>query len=148
MSGSQQCPPENFQVVDSWVNDARARVAAGKLQRWDIVKWAITVNLALATASVGLQKSPRLFFIFAVLMAAIAGALVWHVTLRMTRARGRLQALTNYVVWHIFDVQTLLVEPAREKGAFNGETRELWLYAVALTLSVVPSLIVWLSQRS
>ena len=37
------------------LDDHRRLIAAGKTQRWDIVKWAVTVNIALAGASVTLK---------------------------------------------------------------------------------------------
>jgi hypothetical protein len=37
------------------LDDHRRLIAAGKTHRWDIVKWAVTVNLALAGASVTLR---------------------------------------------------------------------------------------------
>jgi hypothetical protein len=34
------------------IDDHRRLIAAGKTHRWDMVKWAVTVNMALAGASV------------------------------------------------------------------------------------------------
>jgi hypothetical protein len=40
-----------FQVIVSAHDDCRRQIAAGKVQRWDVVKWGVTVNVALATAA-------------------------------------------------------------------------------------------------
>jgi len=44
-----------FQVITSALDDYRRLIAAGKVQRWEVVKWGVTVNLALATAAAAVQ---------------------------------------------------------------------------------------------
>jgi hypothetical protein len=39
------------------IDDHRRLIAAGKTHRWDMVKWAVTVNMALAGASVTLRAA-------------------------------------------------------------------------------------------
>jgi protein-S-isoprenylcysteine O-methyltransferase Ste14 len=46
---------EELKVVYSALDDQRRLIAAGKVQRWDVVKWAVTVNVALATAATLIQ---------------------------------------------------------------------------------------------
>ena len=41
-----------FHVACAILDDDRKLIAAGKSQRWDVIKWAVTVNVALATASI------------------------------------------------------------------------------------------------
>ena len=64
----------------SSLDDYRAVIAAGKVQRWDVVKWAVTLNLAFATVSVIWdQKTPGLFAprtIFFALASAVMVAAV------------------------------------------------------------------------
>jgi hypothetical protein len=44
---------KEFQVIASALDDCRRLIAAGKMQRWDVVKWGVTVNTALAAAAAG-----------------------------------------------------------------------------------------------
>ena len=56
------------------IDDVRRLVAAGKTQRWDIVKWAVTINMALAAASVAVKQQhvSAAFFFLAVGVVVIA----------------------------------------------------------------------------
>jgi hypothetical protein len=44
-----------FHVACAILDDQRKLIAAGKSQRWDVIKWALMINVALATASIALQ---------------------------------------------------------------------------------------------
>ena len=83
--------PIDFAVVGSALEDCRRLIAAGKIQRWDAVKWGVTVNLALAAVSASLtsQTIGRSFALFLAAAAASIAAwfLMWHYNQRMTRAR-------------------------------------------------------------
>jgi hypothetical protein len=72
--------PDDFKIACVNLEDCNRLVAAGKIQRWDVVKWAVTTNLALATVSVALREAHVgfLFCIFSVLVAAAGG--VWCIT--------------------------------------------------------------------
>ena len=68
----------------SSLDDYRAVIAAGKVQRWDVVKWAVTLNLAFATVSVIWdQKTPGLFaprtILFALASAVMVAAVALHI---------------------------------------------------------------------
>jgi hypothetical protein len=39
---------EAFDVVLFVFSDTRELIAAGKVQRWDVLKWTVTVNIGLA----------------------------------------------------------------------------------------------------
>ena len=77
--------PEDFKIACLYLEGSQRVVAAGKVQRWEVVKWAVTANFALATASVALRTG-GLFFLFSVLVAMAGGALVYHYNRRMTGA--------------------------------------------------------------
>jgi hypothetical protein len=38
------------------LDDYRRLIAAGKTQRWDVIKWAVTINMALTAASIALRQ--------------------------------------------------------------------------------------------
>ncbi len=52
-----------FQVIAAALDDCRRLIAAGKVQRWDVVKWGVTVNTALgaaaATPAVSIPRQSR-----------------------------------------------------------------------------------------
>jgi hypothetical protein len=85
------------------LDDHRRLIATGKTHRWEIVKWAVTIDVALRGASVTLVKlqagsptpitesalSPQLmFFLIALGVFALTICLMWEVTRRMTVARN------------------------------------------------------------
>ena len=45
-------PDKELQVIFSALDDCRRLIAASKVQRWDAVKWGVTVNVALAAVAV------------------------------------------------------------------------------------------------
>jgi len=50
-------PDDNIRFAMSVNDDDRRLIAAGKTYRWDVVKWAVTVNMGLAGASVALKQN-------------------------------------------------------------------------------------------
>jgi len=88
----------DFAIASLLLQDQQKLIAAGKVQRWDVVKWTITVNLALATASAGIGKPGTgvIIFFFTVLVAAAGSYLVYHYNKRMTGARRDAAKVTAY----------------------------------------------------
>jgi hypothetical protein len=83
----------NFQIIVSAMDDCRRFIAAGKVQRWDVVKWGVTVNTGLAAATVfGGNIAP---FLFAIAVAVVSLLLVWHYNKRVTGARQTAITLTK-----------------------------------------------------
>ena len=48
---------KEFQVIVSALDDCRRLIAAGKVQRWDVVKWGPAINIGLATVTATLQHN-------------------------------------------------------------------------------------------
>jgi hypothetical protein len=72
---------EELKVVYSALDDCRRIIAAGKVQRWDVVKWGVTVNVALATAVAAIEFNAAFSsipFVIAVLVAIVSWQLVSH----------------------------------------------------------------------
>jgi hypothetical protein len=69
-----------YKVLEAWHSDSRALIAAGKVQRWEVVKWAVTANVALAAvgANANFAHARGQLFGFAVLMTLIGAALGGH----------------------------------------------------------------------
>jgi hypothetical protein len=84
---------QEFQIACGILDDNRRLIAAGKLQRWDAVKWAVTVNLALAATSVALRQHQEtnqrggIFLLLALLVVVIAMILVAVINRRLTKTR-------------------------------------------------------------
>src|SRR5262245_9108901 len=49
--------PQKFQVLHSALEDCRKLIAAIKIQRWEVLKWAIALNAGLVAAHVTAGKS-------------------------------------------------------------------------------------------
>jgi len=91
---------EELKVIYSALDDCRRLIAAGKVQRWDVVKWGVTVNVALATATAAIPFEgafdlfglavPFSFIPFglAVVVAFVSWLLVSHYNRRTTGARS------------------------------------------------------------
>jgi hypothetical protein len=47
---------DDIRFALSVIDDNRRLIAAGKAYRWDVVKWAVTLNVALAGASIALRQ--------------------------------------------------------------------------------------------
>ena len=71
---------QDFAIASLLLQDQQRLIAAGNVQRWDVVKWTIAVNLALATASVsiGTAGAGIIIVVFAVLVALGGWLLVHH----------------------------------------------------------------------
>src|SRR5262245_14089433 len=80
---------KEFQFARDALDDHQSLIAAGKTQRWDVVKWAFTLNVALAAASVALKDKNAAFWFFWLSCALAFGAvlLVGYYHARLTRAR-------------------------------------------------------------
>ena len=82
---------EELKVIYSALDDCRRLIAAGKVQRWDVVKWGVTVNVALATATAVIKFNvafSSISFALAVLVAFVSWQLVSHYNVRVARARN------------------------------------------------------------
>ena len=74
------------------LDDHRRLIAAGKTQRWDVVKWAVTIiNMALAAASMAVkQQQVSAGGLFSLLAIGVVSLLffMWEVTRRMMANRS------------------------------------------------------------
>ena len=111
------------------IDDHRRLIAAGKTQRWDIVKWAVTVNVALAAASAALRQqhvsAEKLFFLLAIVVFALAICLIWEVTRRMTATRNASLAPLKYLIDKQIDVHAVIREelPKKYERSYDWRTR-------------------------
>jgi hypothetical protein len=87
---------KEFQIAIGAVEDSRKLIAAGKVQRWDVVKWGVSVNLALTVAS-ALADMRLTLLLLSSGVAYASWRLVIHYNRRMTGARDRAIAIINWL---------------------------------------------------
>jgi hypothetical protein len=110
-----------FHASSAILEDGRKLIATGKAQRWDVIKWAVTINVGLATASIALRDHPnagsRLFW-FALGVAFIAGVLVAHYNNRMKNTRNESVKTEKYLLRNDVDFAAITGRPPQCVGFF------------------------------
>jgi hypothetical protein len=113
------------------------------------VKLTVTLNVALAAASIALHQQnvgwsgPFLLFLLALGVAALAALLIREVTRRMTATRNEGVAPEQYLIAHGIDVKGITdKEPVEEFSPAHDED-ELRLYNLIVFASPSPTLVVW-----
>jgi hypothetical protein len=130
-----------FAVLASALDDNRRLIAAGKVQRWDVVKWGVTVNLALAALSASLPTSLlRSFalFVLAGLASAAAAYLVQYYNRRMTEARKNAVHLAEMLTKKGIQFDQLVGGPGFAKAYAAGEKydyQEFIMFRVILAVA-------------
>jgi hypothetical protein len=91
---------KELQVIFSALDDCRRLIAAGKVQRWDVIKWGVAVNVGLATAAAAIPFKGASSFIpfgLGVLVAIMSWLLMSHYNLRLTRTRDDARYLVDQI---------------------------------------------------
>lgn len=135
-------------ILLAFWNDALDSIAASKIQRWEVIKWTVTANVALAAASAGFKSSPIGFVLLCVLIAMMGIVLLEHYNDRMTRVRWRLQKLNAHIADNVIDMNRIadvdyLVDKPR-----NYDREELLIFRCAIACSVFPALAVLFIGRA
>ena len=139
-----------FHVACAILDDIRKLIAAGKSQRWDVIKWAVALNIALATASIALKQTVhpdvRWWLCAVAAVVAVLGLLlVWHYNCRMTNARNDSVKTEKYLMNNGIDWTAITGSAPRTHDCFY-DKQELLIFPGVLLLSVVPTLLVaWIS---
>lgn len=127
-----------FQVIASALDDCRRLIAAGKVQRWDVVKWGVAFNIGLGTVAVAWGHHVSLFWLgVAVSIASLL--LVGHYNKRITGARETATILTDRLKW--FGINYDAIAHAKRTKAISysaGEYydwRELLIFSAILVVS-------------
>jgi len=142
---------EELKVIYSALDDCRRLIAAGKVQRWDVVKWGVTVNVALAatTAAIPFEGAFDLFglavpfslipFGLAVVVALVSWRLVLHYNRRTTGARNDATRLVCQMRKKDIDYDSIIgtnVASEYSKGS-EYDKQELNLFTLILIVSVL-----------
>lgn len=98
---------DRLAVVNSFLEDSRRLIEAGKTRRWEVFKWAITlqiviISLALTSARTGL--SHRLPVVLSALVTLVGVGLIGHYSKRMRGARSRAIECIKWLRSHVLDI--------------------------------------------
>lgn len=139
---------EKFKFANSYLDDIRKLIAAGKSQRWDVTKWTVGLNAGLATASVAINQKAAAFGIFgiAILVAGIGIALVIVYSSRMTSARNDALAAYAWLTKEAGIPCQQIAGPGKDWSTphtWKHDAPEIVTLVVVMCVSCIPSGIVW-----
>jgi hypothetical protein len=143
--GSQDRKLERqFQFAYSSLDDDRKLIAVGKAQRWEVTKWAVALNIGLATAAVTIKSQSAACLIagFCVLVAAMAIGLLLYITHRMTGARNDALKIYAFMEKHDLPCDEISGKDTKTQRTWKHDGGELALYIAILFLSCCPAFIV------
>lgn len=104
-------PKDQLDVVLRLFDDYRALIAAGKIQRWEVTKWAVTANISLAVASKAIDQFKPIFLVSSIIIATVIGlVLVWRHNERMTRVRNTFTRLNAFIRTNVIDINEIVGE--------------------------------------
>lgn len=132
--------PQRFDVLKSTLEDCRKLIAAAKVQRWDVFKWAIALITALGAALVSQGKSLPSQVNWSPWL--VAGAAITLIGYYNQRARGARREADN-----IEDTLGYLTEEQRHFSprSFWYDWVELLIFAIMLLVS--SAYVTWIAVR-
>jgi hypothetical protein len=140
----------DFAIASLLLQDQQRLIAAGKVQRWDVVKWTIAVNLALATASVGIGTAGAgiIIVVFTVLVALGGWVLVRHYNRRVTGARRDADKIVAYFRDDGIDLSKIIpvAQDRADRPPEMYDAEELYMFGSIIALSILPALLAWLAS--
>ena len=137
---------KEFQIAMGILEDCRRFIAAHKVQRWDVVKWGVSVNLALAVAA----AAPTLadFRLYLLLLSAGVAAASWglvlHYNRRMTRIRDQAVTVVNWLRLNGVDYDAITGQSTQDDYSV-GESYDLQELAVFLAILVASPTLIFVS---
>jgi hypothetical protein len=125
------------------LQDQQRLIAAGKVQRWDVVKWTTAVNLALAAVlvAIGTSGGGMIIVVFTVFVALGGGALAYHYHRRITDAWRDADRVAAYFREAEIDFSKII--PGYRAPEMY-DTEELSILGSIIVLSILPALLAWL----
>jgi hypothetical protein len=91
---------DRVRIIAASLENERRLIAAGKLERWDVVKWVVAANATLAGSSLLIKETCKFYDTISAVAAitTVAGFLmVVHYNSRMTGARRAARRLQHSV---------------------------------------------------
>jgi hypothetical protein len=137
--------PEESQFAYSSLDDDRKLIAAGKAQRWEVLKWAVALNVGLATAATAINKKPAAGMIlgFALIVLLLAAMLVLYYTKRMTGARNDALAIYRFLKTNNVDCAAISGKDTTSKRTWKHDAGELTIFLLVLVCSCIPAAIIY-----
>lgn len=126
----------------SCLEDGRRLIAAGKLQRWDVFKWTVSINAALASAAAVLRPAAGWILLVSFIMSIIGLSLIWHYNRRITGSRETIARIGDYLDQNVFDMSAVTGRERLLRKPSDYDREELVLFGVGVALSLLPSLLV------
>jgi|SRR5689334_4135222 len=132
-----------------YLQDSQRLIAAGKVQRWEVLKWAVTVNLALATVAITTKIGGwPLFglFLFCVFVAASSMFLLTHYNRRITGARNSLDKIMNELEKEFPEIEEFAGKeryPSEPEKLRDYDYEETTAFNFIIGFSVLPAFVVW-----
>jgi hypothetical protein len=137
---------EELDVVLRLFDDKRALIAAGKIQRWEVTKWAITLNVALATAVTSIRDFFALFLLFSCFIAISATTLLVHYNKRITKARNVFSKINKFLTDSIIDINKLVGTDQSRIKSDRYDSNEVDILFTLTWASVLPCILAVLSS--
>jgi len=134
---------EDFEVARLFLLESHALIAASRLQRWDVTKWGVTVNLALATASASVTSSRGLLTFFCLLVALLGIGLIHYYNGRIAVAREASRASLGFISRGGVDLKAITGTDQDVAAVVTYDLQALFVFGGILAFSVVPSFLVW-----
>jgi uncharacterized membrane protein len=81
------------------LEDCRRYIAAHKIQRWEILKWGVSVNVALAVAAAvpALKGARLLLLVFGCAVSTVSCLLISYYNKRMAGMRRQAVGIVNWL---------------------------------------------------
>jgi hypothetical protein len=132
-----------FHFACAALDDHQSLIAAGKTQRWEVVKWAFILNVALAAATVALNDADAglLLFELAVAVALGAALLVIYYNKRLTNMRNDALITQEFIASKKIDIEKITGK-APKRVTWHNDWGELVAFAIMLFFSIIPAWVV------
>jgi hypothetical protein len=133
---------QGFNYISGTLEDCRKLVATAKVQRWEVLKWAVVLNVAVAgAASVpNVKLSAGAVALVSALVVSVGLTLIVHFNYRAAGARRygfRLEKMLGPPIVPDFILRANA--EAEAKGLFWYDWQELWTFSAILVGSAVVS---------
>lgn len=134
-----------FAIASLLMQENLRGIAAGKVQRWEVVKWAVTVNLAVTAAlasSANLHKWSLLFSIFAGAVSLTSVYLLSHYNRRTTGYRKMFDVICDRLVADGIKIDSFVGQSIHHPKGRLHDWQELSAHAATIIISSSPVFLV------
>jgi len=120
------------------LDDCRRDIAAGKIQRWEVVKWGITLHIAVVGASSLPGQSFWFLLTLSIMISIVSWALVRHYNSRTTDARKTAVTVVEWLTNNGVDYEAITKIKSKEAYATGESYDKFELRAFAIILGMPP----------